>query len=148
MTQGPLSEPQNIGEHPKNKTIFPSIFEKWLVSCCGNPRFLSRLNLQLYPVLSTSKEAKLQIHDHKGPYQSPKMIHRDLFATVFSLCLTLYKQSPSLRSRGKKNGEYWWLVGQRLETATVTNELVFEEIYLLWECFWSIWGSDSGPWGP
>ena len=33
--QGPLSVPQNIREHPINEKISPSIFEKWLISCCG-----------------------------------------------------------------------------------------------------------------
>ena len=129
MTPGPLSEPQNIGEHPINETISPSTFEKWLISCCSSPRVLSRLNLQLHPVSSTSKQATLHIHDHMGPYQSPKMILRDLFATVLSLCLTHYKQSPFFQRSSNqrlKNGEYWWLVGQRLEIVTVTNKLVFE----------------------
>ena len=96
--QGPLSEPQSIGEHPINETISSSTFEKWLISCCSSPRFLSRLNLQLHPVSPASKEATLHNHDHRGPYQSPKMIQRDLFVTVFSLCLTHYKQSPLFQS--------------------------------------------------
>ena len=106
--QGPLSEPQSIGEHPINETISSSTFEKWLISCCSSPRVLSRLNLQLYPVSSTSKEATLHIHDHMGPYQSQILILWDLFPTVLSLCLTHYKQSPffqrSLNLRLKNDG--------------------------------------------
>ena len=136
--QGPLSEPQDIGEHPINVTISPDTFEKWVISCCGSPRFLSRLNLQLHPVSSTSKEATLHIHDHRGPYQSPKMIQRDVLLLSLA-CVSLTTSShhffKALQIRGKEMVTTGRLVGQWLEIVTVTNRLVFEEIYLLWKCF-------------
>ena len=57
-----------------NLKLFPCHFSKWLKPCQGGPKFSPRPNLLQYPILATSREAKPQIRDLRGPHQNFKMI--------------------------------------------------------------------------
>ena len=78
----PILEPQNDQKDtPKFYAFPPCTFEKKLKSCCGSPNFLSKLNLPIHSISSTSREAMPHICDPRGPSQWPKKIKIDAFSS-------------------------------------------------------------------
>ena len=73
-----------VGAAAQKRVISLSTFEKWLKSCCGHLLFLQRPILQLQTISSTSREAKLHIHDLWGSLQS---------RNIYSLCSLLVNVS-------------------------------------------------------
>ena len=56
-------------------------------TCCIGPRFLTRPNLSLYSILSTSIEAMLHIRNLMGSHHSPKMTKNTPKIEAFPLAL-------------------------------------------------------------
>jgi len=84
-SQGSPSELKSDEKPLKNRSISPSTFEMWLKSCCSSPRFLPRPNWQICPISSASREAKLDIHNQKGPLSKPQYDQKHLKIVTFPL---------------------------------------------------------------